>query len=90
MCDNIYIGETERCIKNRLNEHFRMASSAVWVHMKNIHNIDSVSDYISWRVIEVERNRTKRRALESLKIRHSDQSKLMNGCQGEDIEPFLL
>lgn len=81
ICKKIYIGETKRPLKQRINEHISDKSySAINEHFKAEHPTYNIKNSISW---EIRHNNLpyeqKRRIIESLYInQHKDN--LMNGC----------
>ena len=83
-CNHIYIGQTAKCMKNRIYEHLNKADSLVNKHFK-IHN--SVS--FKWKILATESSYHKRCILEANFIKHfTDKHTLINGCVGRDLTIF--
>lgn len=87
ICSKLYIGQTERTMRSRLREHVQSEESAVYQHSTIAHQTFP-SETIHWKILEVERNNSLRKSLESLYIK-SYQSSLMNNCEGSLLLPFL-
>ena len=86
LCDREYVGQTARTIKSRLKEHLTSTSSAFHQHVTEVHRA-LPEDCFVWQIIRAERDFFTRTALEAMEIRKSDR--LVNGCQGEMLLPFL-
>ncbi|EFP08203.1 hypothetical protein CRE_04414, partial [Caenorhabditis remanei] len=74
-CGEVYVGETGRPLSDRIDEHVRAAnkpslksySNTVWAkHSKSVHNGESLK--LTIKVLTVERNTNKRRAVEATYI----------------------
>ena len=81
-CDLLYIGETKRCLKHRISEHFTKTSSAVYKHHLEFHNDHNIYDNFSFDVLHANiLNDSKRFILESMYI-NKYHNLLINGCEG--------
>ena len=87
LCDEKYIGQTDRTVRSRLKEHVQSQESAVFQHATIVHQT-LPEDSITWKIIDVERNTSLRLSLEAIYIQNN-QSSLMNNCVGEALLSFL-
>jgi len=83
---SVYIGQTGRTIRSRIQEHMRQSSSHVYQHMVS-HGRDN-NDNFTWSVISVVADLNTRLAAEGAFIQKSRDT-LMNGCEGLRLLPFL-
>ena len=86
-CPKKYIGQTGRTIKSRLREHSASASSAFHQHTYNQRN-SPPETCVRWRILAMQRNMMKRRALEAIFI-SQQRSSLVNGCSGDALFTFV-
>ena len=86
-CPKKYIGQTGGPIKSRLREHCASASSAFHQHTFNQHN-SPPETCVEWRILAMQRNMMKRRALEAIFI-SQQRSSLVNGCSGDALFTFV-
>ena len=87
-CDALYVGQTSRCMRNRIYEHFEKGDTHVFAHM--LAHLSCSKLKFSWKVLGVERSYYKRTALEALFIKKlSSNHVLINGCVGRETLPFL-
>ena len=86
ICNQIYIGETERMVKSRIREHLNLnnESSHVVLHARKNHNGNMD---IQWSLLHTGLNhKAKRKKLEALYIKRlSNDFELMNGCRGASL-----
>ena len=85
-CDEIYVGQTKRLVKSRLNEHLFLNSpeSAVREHFTLKH--PGFEPSIKWKLLHSGvSNYQKRLVLEALYISNVDPTKLMNNCKGINL-----
>ena len=83
-CDSIYIGQTSKCMRNRIYEHIHKSDSLVHQHF-SLHPYPS----FEWKIITTELNFYKRCTLEALHIANfSKKYKLINGCIGKELISF--
>ena len=83
ICQMKYIGETQRMVRSRLNEHiFLNSESAVKDHFKDDHPNASITSSISWRILHSGiKHYKQRQTLEAMYIKQAN-SALMN-CVGQ-------
>ncbi len=86
VCQAIYIGQTDRTIRSRVEEHSKVHSSHVYLHM--LTHGDGNCTKFKWRILRTHPHLTTRLAVEALYIRQA-QERLMNGCEGAQLLPFL-
>jgi hypothetical protein len=83
-CKSLYIGETARTLKKRLEEHKKSATSAINEHCSQTgHQID----WDEVKIVGTESNWTKRKIKEAIAIRKSKPS--LNRDQGWDLPPIF-
>ena len=79
---NIYIGETKRILKTRINEHLKHSTSAVFKHWRDMHADSNVHNIFSFSIVHNNIPHVhKRLVIESFYIKKFRAS-LMNGCEG--------
>ena len=86
ICHKIYIGETQRMIRSRLNEHIFLQNtdSSVKYHFRQEHPNVPVS--ISWRILHGGLpNYRQRKTLEAMYIKKANPDLLMNYCNGWNV-----
>ena len=89
ICRQIYIGETQRMIKSRINEHMflNFSNSAVRDHFTSDHPNSEIS--VKWKILHFNvRHFQKRLVLESMYIKSVNPNVLMNNCNGAYLRSF--
>ena len=82
LCDSVYIGETKRFLKTRINEHLKNNTSAVFRHHSEHHQTHNIFNIFSIRILHDNLCYDSRRlALESMYIQKYSRH-IMNGCEG--------
>jgi hypothetical protein len=89
LCNAIYIGQTIRTMRSRINEHCTDKKSFVYVHMLSHGNNNN--NKFKWSILSTNRSRSARLVMESLFIIFikTFNNFLMNGCEETQILPFL-
>jgi hypothetical protein len=85
LCNAVYVGQTERTIRSRIQEHTKSSNSHVYQHMAAHSPASSTS--FRWRILATHPHTNTRLAMEALHIKAA--SNLMNGCEGAPILPYL-
>ena len=83
-CNRLYIGETARSLKTRIEEHKKTTSSAVKEHQTNTGHI---IDWDNVKIIGKEEHWMKRKIKEAIAIRKDKPS--LNRDQGWDLPPIF-
>jgi hypothetical protein len=85
ICQAVYVGQTDRTIRSRIAEHANNSNSAVNAHMATHGPNNSLN--FRWSIVTSHSRKDTREAIESVLI--SQQTLLMNGCEGICVLPFL-
>ena len=88
-CNELYIGETKRMLKTRIDEHFNCANSSVYKHWLEKHETTNIHNTYSFNTIQKNiKFDNQLPYIESLYIKKYSNC-LMNGVEGIYISSTL-